>query len=119
MSASEQNNVSIESQSQTGPEPLETGFEFFYQKYLNFIKHIKHVSSYYPGLNTWYHRLEGVEFAVFISIVGPEIEDKTPREIMEKFGKDEGFHLDYIKEDDLNKIERYIQLFQVMLEEEV
>ena len=116
MSENELSNVSIENQLQTAPDPLQTGYEFYHEKYLNFVKHIFKVSIYYSGLKDWYHRLEGVEFDVFIQIVGPEIENKTPRQIVEKFAKDENFQIENIKEDDLNKVERYIQLFQVMLE---
>jgi hypothetical protein len=119
MSSHEQNECLTENQSPKGPDPLQTGYEFYQEKYFNFVKHIKNITTYYPGLNTWYHRLEGVDFAVFIQIVGPQIEDKTPRQILEKFALDEDFQLDSIKDADLDKIERYIQLFQVMLEEEV
>ena len=117
MSVKNQNNDLTESQSQTEPEPLQTGYEFYNEKYTNFVAHICKVAGYNAGLKNWYHRLEGVEFSMFISIVAPEIENKTPREIIEKFAEDENFKIACIKEADLNKIERYIQLFQVMLED--
>ena len=117
MSENELSNVSIENQLQTAPDPLQTGYEFYNEKYTNFVAHICKVAGYNAGLKNWYHRLEGVEFSMFISIVAPEIENKTPREIIEKFAEDENFKIACIKEADLNKIERYIQLFQVMLED--
>jgi hypothetical protein len=50
-----------------------------------------------------------------MSILETQLAENVVDEVIQNFAEEEGFSLDSIKGEDLNKIKRYITLFQSML----
>jgi hypothetical protein len=91
-------------------------YDFYESKYKNFIDHVKKISIYYAEIQSWYHKLEGVNFDVFINIVESTIMNGSPKQIIDNFAEEEGFDTRNVSPNDLDKLERYIMLFKIMLE---
>jgi hypothetical protein len=109
--------MSIESSRSTTSESVSTGqnlttYEWFESKFENLKAHLQKIDAYQPEIGLWLSKLEIISFPMFLEIFQSNCEDETPRQMIMRFAEKESFNIKKIKDDDLNKLERYIELFR-------
>jgi hypothetical protein len=98
-------------------EPISDGYGFYRQKYTNFQKHVETIADYNPKVQAWSQTLSNMDFAVFLEFAMSRIDPKgDPKELIQKIATEESFDLAEIQYDHLDKLERYIELFQTLCE---
>lgn len=108
-------------QNQDRIYPLQTTFEYYSEKYTNFKKHVEKIADYYPDVAKWSKHLNSIHFAMFVNIIELKLaatlesSQDNMNDLFENEMIDNGINFEMIKDADMDKLYKYIKLFEIML----
>lgn len=103
-------------QNQDRIYPLQTTFEYYNEKFVNFKNHVKKISMYYPDVEEWYHNLNKINFAMFVNLVESKLSDyENIHALFDDQMAEYAINHEMIKDEDLDKLHKYMSLFEIML----